>query len=386
MQLGNDLGSSLVSLLFTVSGSCVLCWMLSLLLYLSPRHKQKPFLTHIATLFYSVVTSILLSQITNASARQYYADTLDIVDLHNSIYQSFSFRIPISISQLLTHLAFFEIVLHLTRPKFRWLSIVFGTILTATYTILQLIFEIKYDDVYAHKVHEEELNLSWRIALVAIKMVIICGVAITLFWYTTYVKNPRKISYSKRVVSIAFLAWFMLVAQLVLLVLSVTYLQKQWLLKYWIIYLPYIVEIFLLTIIWEWIYIMAMLEKRDEISGVLGRRISMDDVTSLNLNLQYPNKKGSLLRGLRKSFTEKKTKKSQQNISIESTSSRLVSSESSDTKTDDRGQIKQLTSRESEEQSQQEFLIRNSIDLGDATSHQEVDYSYDFSDSNSEHD
>lgn len=44
-----DNGDTYVALLFVLSGSCVSMWMLSLLLYLSPKYKRKPLLTQLAT-------------------------------------------------------------------------------------------------------------------------------------------------------------------------------------------------------------------------------------------------------------------------------------------------------------------------------------------------
>ncbi|KAI3403544.2 hypothetical protein KGF56_003701 [Candida oxycetoniae] len=51
-----------------------------------------------------------------------------------------------------------------------------------------------------------------------------------------------------------------------------------WLVKTWLVLVPYLLEVILLTVIWEWVFNIWILEKRFELMNVLGRRISCEDV------------------------------------------------------------------------------------------------------------
>lgn len=283
----NDSGSSFIAVLFTASGTCVSSWMLCLLLYLSPKYKRKPILSQIATLFYSIVCTIFLSKVTLAASKQYYSDFLDVLDLHDKVYRHAAYRVTIIISQILTFIAFFQINYHMTKGRYRWLSLGGGGLVMVVYIICFIVFQADHNDSFrGHGTYINSINDRWDLTCVVFKILAMLWVAGTLMYYTVIVKNPVKISYSRRVLGLSVLTWILFLLHIILELLIITLFRKDPLVKFWMVFLPLMIEIFLLTIIWEWIYNIAMLDKREEMSGVLGRRMSMDDVTSISLNIK----------------------------------------------------------------------------------------------------
>ena len=59
--------------------------------------------------------------------------------------------------------------------------------------------------------------------------------------------------------------------------------------------IPYLIEAILITTVWEWIFNIWVIEKRIELMGVLGRRISIDDVLSIQLLRGNNTRKGEKL-------------------------------------------------------------------------------------------
>ncbi|KAF5208881.1 hypothetical protein E0198_004785 [Clavispora lusitaniae] len=81
------------------------CWMSSPVCKVAACHKRKPLLTHLATVMYSVVLTIILAQITAVSRDEYYSDTLDMIKILNIVNDKRKYPTAITISQLLTNLA-----------------------------------------------------------------------------------------------------------------------------------------------------------------------------------------------------------------------------------------------------------------------------------------
>lgn len=275
LQLARNSGDSFVALLFIVSGECVLAWMLTLLLVLSPKYKQKPFLTQLSTVFYAIVSTILLSQVTRGASVQYYEDTLDLLGIHSNVYEPSSYRATIVFSQFFNSLSFLQIIYHITKHRYRMISVGVAIFLIAVFVVCLSIFEAKYDSSFA----PEATNpyMIWDLIVRILKIIFITQVAGTLFYYTIAVKNPSRISYNKRVAGIGILTWVLFTLHLTIDILLITYFRVQNLDKFWVTFIPHIIEIFLLTTVWEWIFSMSTLEKREEMSGVLGRRMSLED-------------------------------------------------------------------------------------------------------------
>ncbi|CUM56735.1 unnamed protein product [Debaryomyces tyrocola] len=279
-----DNGDAFVALLFTISGACVSCWMLTLLMYLSPKHKRKPWLTQLATVFYSILATVILSYITDESKMQYYADSLNLIELHNLVYASYSYRVMVVFSQFFTNLAWLQIVVHVSKLKFKWYSMLVNLILMVTYTVIHSIYEARYnnDDLIFNVTFDSPYQ-RWRLAIFILKLLIVIWFAASILYYTTIIKNPRKICYSKKLLPLAISSLSLFVIHIVINILSMSLFLKDWQVRSWLILIAYLIEIGLLTAIWEWVYGIEFLEKRYEIMGMLGRRISLNDVISFNL-------------------------------------------------------------------------------------------------------
>lgn len=282
----SDNGDTFVALLFTISALCISSWMLTLLLFLTPRHKRKPALTQAATVFYTVFTTVLVCQITKVARRQYYNDTLDIINMRTFIYQVDSFRATFIVLQLLVNAAWLHLVLQLSRSRFKWMAGVLGLVAVTTYTVVLAVYNVHFNNSLAiFNTAASSSNELWRMSAVACKLGLMVWYGITLGYYTVKLRNPR-ICYGRRLLPLAVVVWLLFAAHIVLNVLTLSVFRSVWLVKIWLILLPYLVEVLLLLAVWEWVYSIGYLEKRAELAGVLGRRISEDDVVSFHTALE----------------------------------------------------------------------------------------------------
>ncbi|EMG51038.1 Protein dfg16, putative [Candida maltosa Xu316] len=277
-----DNGDTFVALLFVLCGSCVSMWMLTLLLYVSPKYKRKPILTQLATMFYAIFTTYLLSKATRVSERQYYDDVLDIIELHTTLYNTDVYRVLITIEQVLAMSAWFQIIQKIARQKFKRIIGIFSACLMAAYFGCFIYYQI------VHNV-EGRLDMEstspaytrWKIVRNITKLAVVLWFGGNILYYTTVMKNPRKICYSRRLIPLAFFNWFLIILHIVLDVLYVSLFRDNWLVRTWMLLIPFLIECILATTVWEWIFNIWIIEKRYELMGVLGRRISIDDVLSI---------------------------------------------------------------------------------------------------------
>lgn len=281
-----DNGDTFIALLFTVSGSCVSCLMLSLLFFLSPKHKRKPILTQLSTFFYTIVTIILLEHITKVSSDEYYADTLDIINIYREIYVSKYYRIMIVISQLLTQLAWIQIILKLSRQRFKWKIGAVSVILVIGYTITNIVHEAKFNVVEAvllRQISNGSTYRGWRMSRTLLRVLQLLWFAINLIYYSILIKRA-KVCYCRKLLPLSGFIWCLFIIDIILSIFSISLYEYRWLVNIWLRLIPFLIDIYLLTMVWEWIYSIRSIEKRQELVGVLGRRISLDDVVSIKLN------------------------------------------------------------------------------------------------------
>ncbi|RLV95975.1 pH-response regulator protein palH/RIM21 [Spathaspora sp. JA1] len=279
----NDNGDIFVASLFIICGSCVSCWMLSLLLYLSPRHKRKPLLTQLSTVFYSVVTTILLSRLTQVSRQQYYDDMLDIVKLNQFVYDFTVYKVTIVLSRLFTALAWYQIALKISRQKYKWLTAIAGALLITAHMVAQIYYQIAFNNSITNSNDTLAGSYrSWKIARATLQLLVLIWFSANILGYTTMIKNPRKVCYSRRLLPLAIFNWFLMILNAILTILYISLFRDNWLVKTWLGLVPYLLDVILLTTVWEWIYKIWVLEKRFELMGVLGRKMSTDEGMSIN--------------------------------------------------------------------------------------------------------
>ncbi len=285
-----DNGDTLVALLFVLCGSCVSMWMLSLLLYVSPKYKRKPILTQLATLFYAIVTSYLLSKVTETAADQYYRDVLDIIQLHSTLYNRVEYRVLIIIQQVFTMLAWFQIIVKIAKQRYKRIIGMFTLLLMAAYIACSIYYQASCNTHGSIDVGADSTEYhKWNTIRFATNLVIVVWFGGNVLYYTTVIKNPRKICYSKKLLPLGMFNWFLILLHMVLNILHVSLFKNNWLIRTWMVLIPYLIELILITTIWEWIFNIWILEKRFELMGVLGRRISIDDVLSIQLNRSEGN-------------------------------------------------------------------------------------------------
>lgn len=280
-----DNGDTFVALLFTISGSCVSCLMLLLLFFLSPKHKRKPILTQFSTIFYTIVTIILLAQITDVASEEYYADTLDIINIYREIYVSKYYRSMIVISQFCTQLAWLQIVLKLTRQRFKWRIGAVAAVLILGYTITNMVHEIKYnvvESVLLSGMASNPTYRGWKTSRVLLRVLLLIWFALNLLYYSILIKSA-KICYCKKLLPLSTFIWCLFLLNIILSIFTISLYEDKWLVNIWLTLIPFLIDIYLMTMVWEWIYSVRFLEKRQELMGVLGRRISLDDVVSIQL-------------------------------------------------------------------------------------------------------
>lgn len=297
-----DNGDTYVALLFVLSGSCVSMWMLSLLLYLSPKYKRKPFLTQLATVFYAIITTFFLNKLTRASEKQYYNDILDIVKLHTILYNNVEYRVLIIVFQVFLLLSWFQIIQKLAKQKYKRIVAIVTSILMAAFIACFIYYQVEYNT--EGRIHTETISglyLRWKVVRSVLKLVLVLWLAGNLLYYTTVLKNPRKICYCKKLLPLAIFNWFLIILHIILSILHISLFEDNWLIRTWMVLIPYLIEAILITTVWEWIFNIWVIEKRIELMGVLGRRISIDDVLSIQLHRGSNNTNN---RKLEKTFTK----------------------------------------------------------------------------------
>ncbi|XYA02249.1 hypothetical protein QA089_004820 [Meyerozyma guilliermondii] len=174
--------------------------------------------------------------------------------------------------------------MRITRSWFKYAMTVGGSVLIVVFTVLHGVFEIKYDDADAVVDGPDNSELvssyAWRASIVSVHSVLQFWFMAALFKFTFLDKNPRKISYALPTLGLGLFTWALILIIFVVYLLSVTTFRHQWWVRLWLDQLPSLLDVALLTIAWEWIYNIAQLEKKQELIGVLGRRMSSDDVAS----------------------------------------------------------------------------------------------------------
>lgn len=270
-------GDSYVSLLFTISGTCCVCWMLCVFLVLSPPHKRKPILTQLCTVFYTIVLTILLSKVTSSARQNYFDDHADVTEIHDVFFNNLVFRITNVFSEFFVLIAFLQIVKKLNNSK-----VVLGltSVLIVAYVVLGGVCE----GLFRYRLNKIELVYArWHQAKNSLRLVYVCIVGIVLanFTYT------KKHSHSKKLISLAIFVWLLFVIHLVVLIFLLAVYIHDWGNRSWLSILPNLIEIGILSMVWEWIYDIRSLEKRDELIGVLGRSIAQSDAENYSLQIGH---------------------------------------------------------------------------------------------------
>lgn len=277
-QLINN-GDSFVSFLFTISGVCVACWMLSFLLILSPKHKRRPMMTQIATVFNAVVLTILLSKITATARVDYYSDHVDVYRIHDVFFNDLTYRVTNVFSEAFISFSFFQVVSRIASKLLQDYVVIAYAMVLIVYVCLGMVCEIDY------RLPLSELSLNkmasryvrYHQARNVFKLLMVSIVGLLLIYYTVFIKNPRKYSYSKKMLPLAIFVWILFLCHFTVCVSMMIVFVSDWSTRSWLSILPSLLEIVILTVIWEWIYNIKALERRYELLGVLGRRISFDD-------------------------------------------------------------------------------------------------------------
>lgn len=283
-QVGN--GDTFVALLFTILGACALAWMLTLLLVLSPPQKRKPLIAQVATLFFAITMTILVCRVTDGASREYYQDRLDMYQIHQVLYNNTAYRICVTISQFITEIAYLEIMTVLLPRMARFPILIFMVAVVLARLAVLIVYEARFDNSQLVFItHVGSTAETFKIVRVVLMVVIILGFWGLLLYYTWRTKSPRKVSYCRKLLPLGLFINVIFGTHVVLLLLIVTLFREKWLPLTWLVFLPYLIEVVLITMVWEWIFNIALVEKRNELIGVLGRRILVDDAVSLSLNI-----------------------------------------------------------------------------------------------------
>ncbi|CUM63741.1 uncharacterized protein PRCAT00001325001 [Priceomyces carsonii] len=272
-------GHAFIALLFTASGACASAWMLTLLLYLSPRHKRKSWLAQLATIIYAIAFTIILFKLTKISEVEYYEGTLNVIRLTNYMYDNTENKVFLPLAQIITNLAWLEIVEYTTRPRFKLITGIIGLCIIIVNAAFHILIRCDYSSEYdIGSSGEKSRYRRMQIVETVFQIVIDIWFLASLFYYTIISTNPRRISYSKKLLPIALFNIFLILVHIVVNFLYITLFSNNWPAMKWLQLIPKLVEILLVTTIWEWISNINVLEKRFEMMGVLGRRLSIDDV------------------------------------------------------------------------------------------------------------
>ncbi|SGZ49873.1 CIC11C00000000152 [Sungouiella intermedia] len=295
-----DNGDSFVALLFTILALCVSCWMLMLMFLLLPKHKRKPVLTLLATLFYLVVLTAILSKITEVARDEYYADSLDMIKILGIVNERKAYSVSLIVSYFLTNLAILQQVVKLTAPRWKRANAYLGAALVVVFLVLSALEKSQVSDYFTYVYTERTVTFT---AKSSFRLVILVWWCVALAYHTIWgtASSPFQVSYSKKLMPLVVLTLVMMMVHFVLSLLVVTEWRDQWLITSWITFIPHLLDMFLLTCSWEWYYSIRDLELKLELVGMLGRPISLDDV--MGFSNTSPTKRASI-RGRFQSFLD----------------------------------------------------------------------------------
>lgn len=292
-----DNGDAFVALIFTIGGACMACWMLCVFLVLSPGHKRKPIMTQISTVFNTVVLTILLAKVTSTTRENYYLDQIKVDQVHNVFYDNLTFRVTNVFSEALILAAFLQVIRKIVPRRYKNMILVGSLILAGTYIGCGIVCEVEYRrtvDLLEYSKANSNYT-AWHQLKNSLKLTYVFWVALLLLNYTCAIKSPRKYSHSKKLFPLAIFIWFLFAGHLVICILIVGVVQHDWQNRSWLSVFPNIIEIGILSLVWEWIYDIRSLERRSELMGVLGRRISFEDVTIFQSNPRDKEEKSHVL-------------------------------------------------------------------------------------------
>ncbi|WEJ94698.1 hypothetical protein PSN45_002192 [Yamadazyma tenuis] len=277
----NNNGDMFISLLFTVSGTCCACWMLSVFLVLSPSHKRKPCLTQLSTVFYTIVLTYLLAKITDKARQSYYNDLMDVIDIHDVFFDNLVYRVTVVLSELLISMSFLQVIYKVSYKKTRPYVMVGSLVVVIAYLVAGCICEAVSRSSSSEQVFNNQKSnyFLWHQIRNSINLVFLSWVWLMMIFYTFVIKNPRKYTHCKRLLPLACFVWVLFGLHLAGCILLVAIYPTKWHNQSWLSVLRSLTEIGILSLVWEWIYNIKSMERRDELMGVLGRRLSVDDVT-----------------------------------------------------------------------------------------------------------
>lgn len=290
-------GNTFIALLLVVSGLCVSAWMLTLLLFLSPKHKSKPLTALVATILYTVAATINLNSLTQISRYEFYHHGLDIIRIHSEIYSKNHFKVPQIFSQISINAALFEIVLRISDHSYKWIYCSIGGLIILVYAINTTYYEIRYSHLISVFVTRKAwVHPGWRLMRVILKLGIMAWVSGALAYHTIVATDVSRVSYSRRLIALALFNWFLLLTHVCLDLSLATVFRNDWLVKSWLELMPYFFEIVLITTLWEWIYNISLLEKNYELVDILGRRVK-EKTTAPRLGVSFDTSRLQQLRG-----------------------------------------------------------------------------------------
>lgn len=261
----SDNGDAFVALLFTILGLCVSAWMLLLMFVLLPQTKRKPLLTRVAAALCLVVLTIILAQITAVTRDEYYDDALDMIKILNIVNDKRKYPTLITILHFLVNVALVQAVVRMTKMRWRRANCAVGAVLLVACAVVASVAQARLKHITFAVVTESGPLTKAQLLM---DLLIVVWVAASLAYHTGW---GTAAAYSPALVPLACVTWALLVLDAVLLVLTMTLWENNWLLHAWMIFLPYILHLYILTVCWEWIYCIRDLELKRELAGMLGR-------------------------------------------------------------------------------------------------------------------
>lgn len=269
-----------VALLFTFLGLCILAWMLMLLHLLLPRYKRKPWLTLLSTLVYAILLTFILAEITNTTREEYYKNSLNMVNIM-SVFDKRRYPYLLNVLQFLIDLAYIQMLRSMVKNSWHLRSTVFAAFLSIASLALSLtyVYWARYLYGFANMMMDKSL-----VAAVSVSIVFIGWFSSCLLYHTLKAK-PRLVSYTLRLLPLGLFTWVIIITREGLCILLIARWNKQWPLNAWLLYIPSIIDLCILTCSWEWLYLIQQVEQKLELSGMLGRRISISDVMNFSNDL-----------------------------------------------------------------------------------------------------
>ncbi|ODV62227.1 Dfg16p [Ascoidea rubescens DSM 1968] len=260
----NRFSNSTIIMAYVLTGITVTNWILLFLLLLSTN--KKPKLTYFITVFYAIISTIILSQTTDLLKIQYVNNYQDIFEFEDVIINGLTYLITRIILEFFIRIAWFDILIKIYSLKYKRKLIIIGTFFTCLSVTMECLnFFFNPDN--------NNVNLSIKILSYSVRYSVYLIFNVSLWYYTI---KKRNFAYNRKSLPLGIFSNILLIMPICFCSLSLSLNRSYFKL------LSTFFEVVLCSIIWEWVKTIQYFENIYESKTIIGRKISENNLFNYN--------------------------------------------------------------------------------------------------------